>query len=473
MQKEVLVVGAGPVGLTAALMLTRHDIPVRIIDQNDAPTTLSKALIVWKRTLQTLDPVIQWETFDERFTRAATMQFVHEGQAAASINLHLGDEEIPVGILIPQCDTESILVSELQSRGVEVERNTLLKTFTQNEEGVDCEFSTGEQVQTPYLLGCDGAHSVTRHTLGIQFSGVTIPKVWQLADVSFEGDTEEGVMYTESTPAGAIAMFPISTGRIRLIADDGNERTEKTGSPPTLKDVQTILDTQSSLGLHATELHWSGEYIVNERQAERYSQGRVFLAGDAAHVHSPAGGQGMNLGMQDAANLAWKIACVMKGSDSKLLDSYNEERYPIGQKVLEFSHKLIKSQTNKNPMFRIVNKVMMATLLKIQAVQHKMVSVLCEDVINVRESHLSGNGGGDMFPCNDDAFHYLRGNQATLFCLKIDENLSFGPLPLAQVISDDVVSRFSGDVLVRPDGYIAAVGEDNIRQWLTQVVSSL
>ncbi len=467
MNKEILIVGGGPVGLTAALMLARHDVPVRIIDQNDAPTTLSKALIVWKRTLQSLDPVIPWETFADGFIRARRMNFIHAGHDAAFINLQETEHNVPSGILIPQSETESILLNKLHASGIEVERNTKLVSFTQNDEEVVCKLSIGETIHTPFLIGCDGAHSTIRHTLNVPFLGDTLKGLWDLADVSIDSETEDGVMYTENTDAGTVAIFPVSKGRIRIISDAGKDKTEKTGINPTLSDVQHILDTQSSLGLQATHLHWSGEYITNQRQVKSYVHGRVFIAGDAAHVHSPAGGQGMNLGMQDACNIAWKLACVAKGSSKELLETYQEERHPIGKQVLAFTRKLVNNQSIDNPFLRIVNELKLRVMLNFSAVQHKLASVLCEDVMHYRDSPLSLNGGGGIFPDELEEYKDLRGNEATLFC-KERRTCSFGPLPLTEIINDTVVSHFGGDVLVRPDGYVAAVGSDAVHSWLTR-----
>ncbi len=468
MNREVLVVGAGPVGLTAALMLARHNVPVRIIDKNTSATTLSNALIIWKRTLQTLDSVIPWEKFDEGFIRATFMEFIHHGECAMRIDVRAAEQKFPAGILVPQFDTERILSETLQANGITVEREVELISFTELSDCVQCELSIGETLQTPFLIGCDGAHSTVRHTLDAPFVGKTIPRLWNLADIDFDGHTELGATYSESHGDGTILFFPVTEGRLRVFSDAGKDATEKTGTPPSLSDIQHMLDTQSTLGLKATKLHWSGEYIVNERQVESYRHGQIFLAGDAAHVHSPAGGQGMNLGMQDAANLAWKLACVLNGASDSLLDTYQEERHPIGAQVLKFTSGLRKNQTIDNPIIRVFNEVRMKALLKVHAVQHKMAAVICEDEWNYRTSSLTHSGGGDFFPDDSDAYTLLRDKQMTLFC---SEQCSFENelLPVSQVKNDAVVEKFGGDVLVRPDGYVAGVGKDEILKWFSRV----
>ena len=470
--------GAGPVGLTAGLMLARHGTPVRIIDCNDAPTTLSKALVVWKRTLQVLDPVLPWEKFLEGHVVAKQGLFFQGGKQVGTLSLENKERCLPSGVLVPQNDTESILISKLASYGVSIERNTKLVGFETSNEHVTCNLSTGENVQTPWLIGCDGAHSTVRHTLGVEFHGDTVNRRWVLADIVVHGDAPEGSIIMELGAKGLLALFPISANRWRVIADAGPHEPGAKCSDPTIEEIQTILRERSSMQWVVRDTKWTGQFTVNERQVENYVHGRVLLAGDAAHVHSPAGGQGMNTGMQDAVNLAWKVSLVERGcASAHLLQTYQDERHPIGAMVLKSTGRMLKASMISNPVLRAAQGIGMRVALSVDVIQRHMVSFLSEDTINYRGGPLSAKSRGkfrpgDAFPDVDidgnAATNLLRGNEATLFSSSSTMPLEFGRggFPLTQVTSQAITEQFGGDVLVRPDGVIAAIGEDAIKQWL-------
>jgi len=474
----VLVVGAGPVGLTTALMLARHGTPVRIIDCNAGQTQLSKALILWKRTLQVLDPVLPWEKLLEGHLAAKQGLFYQGGKQIATLPFENKGRCLPGGIFIPQNDTESILISKLDSYGVNVERNTKLVGFNTSSEEVTCELDTGEKVRTPWLIGCDGAHSTVRHTLGLKFHGNTVNRRWILADVIVEGDVPEGSAIMEIGAKGFLALFPISTNRWRVIADCGPRESEVEYSDPTIDEIQAILTERSSMQWVVLDTKWTGQFSVNERQVENYVHGRVLLAGDAAHVHSPAGGQGMNTGMQDAANLAWKVSLVERGAASiNLLQTYQDERHPIGAMVLKNTGRMLKAAMIENPALRAVQGLGVHLALSAPVVQRHMALFLSEDNITYRGGPLAAKSSGkfrsgDAFPDLDingnSATNLLRNNEATLLTSSIGAQIDFGKggFPITQVTSQAITEQLGGDVLVRPDGVIAAIGENTIQPWL-------
>jgi len=304
MIKPILIVGAGPVGLTMASELARYGVPVRIIDKAAQRTDKSKALVLWSRTLELLD------------RGGGSVPFVSAGFKAEAVNFIAGDKLIghvsikdvkspyPYALMIPQSETERLLEERLYGLGVAVERQVELTTFKNGVDGVEAVLrhtdGREETVTADWMLGCDGAHSAVRHGLGAPFTGETLNSDWMLADVHMTGyscpDTEASVYWHRD---GVFVIFPISPGRYRVLADLPSTDAEHPPTP-TLEQVQVIINRRGPGGLEAFNPIWLAGFRINSRKVSSYRWGRVFLAGDAAHVHSPAGGQGMNTGMQDA-----------------------------------------------------------------------------------------------------------------------------------------------------------------------------
>lgn len=496
----VLVAGAGPVGLTAAHCLARHGVPVRIIDLKEGPTTLSKALVVWRRTMQILDASIPFEEF---------LAAGHEAQRARVMSLEKQLVEIPIsdethgfpaGVFIPQSETERILIAALNKQDVQVEWQTKLVSLAPTDDGVICQLESPkgqEQVHCRWLVDCEGAHSVARHQLQLEFPGTSLARRWILADVEVDQITDPHELILSNSPEGVVALFPVGQTRWRVIADGGPIVGNQPRSDPSEQDIQAILDQRTALGWTFSECYWKSEFRINERQIENYVHGRILFAGDAAHVHSPAGGQGMNTGIQDATNLAWKIAMVeLGGAGPSLLQTYQEERHPVGATVLKVTGRMIKGAMISNPIAQHLRNALMHVGLSIPFIRHKLTGFLTEESISLRGSSLCGPGQsqapsqpGDMFPDvpivldgqNAMASQLLRGNQSSCILIgDVDETdapamlgghgkgipLSLVPIgegtdnPHVQGLMAAVGLRRSGVILVRPDGVIAAVGSD-------------
>lgn len=399
--EKVLIVGAGPVGLTLACELARYRIGVRLIDRAPRATQTSKALVVWSRTLELMDRMGCTEAFLAAGLRARGATLRAGGRVLGGPDFYDIASPYAFGLMIPQRDTERLLAEHLGSFGVTVEREVELLAFAQTPDGVEARLSHAdgrqESVTTPFLLGCDGAHSAVRHGLGLAFRGSAQGDEWLLADICLAGDgappSDAIAVYLHRD--GPFVIFPIPGGRARVVATIG--RADGRPKPdPTLAEVQALVSARTGTGIQVSDPVWLSRFRIHERKVSEYGRGRVFLAGDAAHIHSPAGGQGMNTGMQDAVNLAWRLALVLRGEAvPTLLDSYSPERNAVGETVLRNAGRLTALATLANPAAQAVRNRALRWLLGLHAVRRRMAATMSEIEIGYPGSPLSvGAGAG-------------------------------------------------------------------------------
>ncbi len=338
MKQDVLVVGAGPVGLTMAAELARYGVGVRIIDKAAQRTDKSKALVLWSRSLELIERMGCAPSFVAAGRQVRSASIVGGGKRITHISFDGLQTPYPYALMLPQSETERLMEQHLNGCGVQVERQVELIRFDSGPDGLRASLRHAdgreEMIDAGWMIGCDGAHSLVRHGLGMQFEGETLPSNWILADVHLmgvPGGADEIAAYWHAD--GPIVLFPISPGRYRVVADVGETKAGERPDDPTLAEVQAVLDQRGPGGITASEPVWLASFVINDRKVADYRSGRVFLAGDAAHIHSPAGGQGMNTGMQDACNLGWKLALVSRGlaAAEPLLASYSSERSEIAQ----------------------------------------------------------------------------------------------------------------------------------------------
>jgi 2-polyprenyl-6-methoxyphenol hydroxylase-like FAD-dependent oxidoreductase len=400
--QQILIVGAGPVGLTMAAELARYGVPVRLIDRNPEPTQTSKALVVWSRTLELMDRMGCTQAFLDKGLRAQRATMRSGGRVLGHTDFDEIASAYNFALMIPQSDTEALLAEHLSRLGVAVERQVELTGFVDQNDKVEATLRHAdgkeEVFHTPWLIGCDGAHSAVRHGLAVEFRGSAQGDDWMLADVRLEGDGappgDEIATYLHRD--GPFVIFPIPGGRARVIATVGKTDPTHPRADPTLADVQGMIDSRTGGGFRPSDPVWLSNFRINERKVSDYRLGRAFLAGDAAHVHSPAGGQGMNTGMQDALNLAWKMAMVMRGqADASLLESYSPERTLVGDMVLRNASLLTDVGTLSNPAAQGLRNLALHTLLGFQMVRNKMAMTMSEIEIEYARSPLSrGRGAG-------------------------------------------------------------------------------
>jgi 2-polyprenyl-6-methoxyphenol hydroxylase-like FAD-dependent oxidoreductase len=469
----VLVVGAGPVGLTAAAELARYGVPVRIIDKSPEATETSKALVVWSRTLELMDRMGCTDAFLTAGVHAKGAAMHHGGTVLGRTTFDAIPSRYNFACMVPQSDTERLLTEHLGRFGVVIERRVELLGFTQADGSVTCRLQHPdgriEELDTPWLVGCDGAHSTVRHGLDLQFDGYMMDDDWILADVRLEGPgtppaDEIGVFFHDDGP---FVIFPMPAGRARVIATVGKADGQQSRPEPTLGEVQALIDARTGGGFQATDPVWLSGFRINERKVKRYRDGRVLLAGDAAHVHSPAGGQGMNTGMQDAINLAWKLALVTRGRASpSLLDTYSSERTAIGDLVLRNAARLTDMATLSNPAAQLLRNAAVHVMLGFDAVKHRMAEAMSETDIAYPKSALSvgPHAGARLDPGSYGGLPPGAGAEPR-FVMYTDDREDGRTLAARypDLLADEPRPALDGVALtlVRPDGYLGFVARRN------------
>ncbi|MEW4371127.1 FAD-dependent monooxygenase [Paenibacillus kandeliae] len=463
---EVLIVGAGPTGLTLAIELARRGIHCRIIDQADEPSRYSKALGVMSRTLELLEQA------------GLAEEFIARGLPIEQVSVYSGKKQLadipfgqriaskyPYALMLPQNETEEILLQRLEQLGVTVERSTTLTEIQHYDENAEQRqhssavassatavsdsasaqptsravlphFVSGSRIQmnttsatgqngkqthyrltativkqassaphtsitshihAGWVVGCDGAHSTVRHLLRMPFKGTAITQDFALADVMVSGNIAHDRLQIYLHQGRIAAFFPMKSGRHRVIvaspvhAQQTATDTDGTGKAReiSLQDVQQVLDECTGGQYTVSDPIWMTRFSVNQRKVEHYRAGAVLLAGDAAHIHSPVGGQGMNTGIQDAYNLGWKLALICQGrADEMLLDSYEEEREPVARSLLRWTGVFTRLAINRFPLLAMARDTVAPLLSSRSTVQRLMARAISETDIHYRHSEL-------------------------------------------------------------------------------------
>ena len=403
----VLVVGAGPVGLLLACELARRGVAARVIDKLPRPTTESRAIIVHARSLEMLERVGVVDEVMATGLKVTGAQFHADGATRAQIPLNTVDSPYPFSVTLPQTDTERILAERLAALGGAVERGTELVGLEEEEQIVRArlrrEDGREEAVASSWVAGTDGSHSAVRSAVGMRLEGSFKGERFLLGDVEAEYDLDRAAMHTFfSADAAPLVVFPMRGERTRLIAQLTDEAEVDAGEP-TLEQMQAIADRRAG-GVRLLEAHWLTVFEIHHAQVPRYRHGRVFLAGDAAHVHSPAGGQGMNTGMQDAFNLGWKLALAVEGrSGAGLLDSYHEERHPVAARVIKQTTRMTDMATLRHKGQRTLRNHLIHLASGLAPIRAELANQVEETTINYRDSPVVAGAGRSGGPRPGDA----------------------------------------------------------------------
>lgn len=360
-ETDVLVVGAGPVGLLLAAEMARAGVSAVLIDRMAARQYFVKALGVSPRTLEVLDDLgCAHDAIDAGIWIQGISNFL---DGAPGQGMDVPDGALPFGSLsLAQFETERLLEAALHRHGGAVRYGWSLAGFTQDADAVQARLTapdgTEHRLASRWIVGCDGAHSAVRGNLGLGFTGDRYPQRYVLADIDLDWTMPRGRFYrlARTLPGGgttALVAVPIRGGgrRYRLSMPLA-EGAPETGDAPSLPQLQALMGPLLPPGAGLSNLRWASTYRISHRIVPRYGEGRAFLAGDAAHIHPPVGGQGMNTGLQDAHNLAWKLALAASGQAAPgLLDSYSAERHPVGMDVVEnTTHAMAEVLANRPQM---------------------------------------------------------------------------------------------------------------------------
>jgi 2-polyprenyl-6-methoxyphenol hydroxylase-like FAD-dependent oxidoreductase len=413
MSERVLIVGAGPTGLVLALWLTRQGVSVRIIDKTAGPGTTSRALAVQARTLELYRQLDLTDALLELGHRVPGINLWVRGERRARLPFESvggGLTRYPFLEIFPQDQHERLLLERLGALGVAVERNTELRSFSEEGDRVRAQLlradGTMEVCEAAYLAGCDGARSLVREILAAGFPGGTYRQVFYVADIEGGGEPIDGELHIDLDEADFLAVFPLaSRGHVRLIGTVRDERAERAES---LKFEDVSQRAMENLKLRVERVNWFSTYRVHHRVASHFGSGRAFLLGDAAHIHSPAGGQGMNTGIGDAVNLAWKLAAVLRGdAPASLLATYEAERMPFARRLVATTDRVFSIVTTEGAVADFVRMrlapIIMPRALAFETVRGFVFRTVSQIMVNYRGRPLSAGSagsvhGGDRLP---------------------------------------------------------------------------
>jgi 2-polyprenyl-6-methoxyphenol hydroxylase-like FAD-dependent oxidoreductase len=455
---DVLIVGAGPVGLFLANECARRNLRWRLIEERSSQSEHSKALAIFPRTLEIFDMAGVVEPFLEKANRVTSVAVASHERTLARMKFAPGDSPYSFVAMVPQDVTEQLLVEQLQRKGGTVEYETSFVSAIQGDGHVSGTLNRNGQrqnVTAAFVVGCDGAHSAVRHTLNLAFEGAAYNDVFVLADVETNEALPGDELQLCPSESGPVAIFPMSSTRRRIIATVANEENDA----PSLDLVQKILAERAPSGIEANALHWSTYFHIHHRHVAEMRVGRMFIAGDAAHIHSPFGGQGMNTGLQDVWNLVWKIDLFLRGrGNESLLDSYGAERIPIIKGVIETTDFLTKALGTPNKFAQALRDVVIPMVSRLAPFQHAFVHRLSELGVAYRGSPIVEGPGKRYF---DDSIRGGNGIRSR-FLLELGKESKTSTKEAAEQLAnsfgDTVDLRFAqsdGVTLVRPDGYIA------------------
>ena len=405
---DVLVVGAGPVGLTTACELARRGVRCRIIDQAARPASTSRALAIFPRTL---------EIFEMMGMIGPVLGAGHQLSGVAIYNRsgqigHIGFSNLPsryrFAVSLPQSETERLLTEHLTGYGIVVDREKELVNLSQSSDAVQAVIRDSgggdESFASSWLIACDGADSSVRHRLSLPFDGSAYPETFLLADVKMDGPLDHIHIHLFLTVEGLVGIFPFRGDRCRIIVNTPTGAEDQPVGDLRLDEIQSILESRTSSGIRLTDPVWLSRFHISHRKIPDFRVGRIFLAGDSAHIHSPAGGQGMNTGIQDAMNLAWKLALVVhKKSPESLLDSYNEEREPVAKMVLSLTDRLTRLASLQGTLGQQLRDALVPMLTGIHLVEDRIAETMAEIGIHYRHSSIVSGKTGHAVHAGDRA----------------------------------------------------------------------
>ncbi|KAI1324225.1 FAD binding domain-containing protein [Xylariaceae sp. FL0255] len=401
---DVLIIGGGPTGMTMALELAAQGVSFRILDKATSRSPYSRALVMQPRTLEVLKRHGSIEGLYEKGTSALGVTFAVKGNVVAKLEVgeavQLPNTQASLQLSICQDDTEEWLENALSQRGVKVEMGVTAESIVQDAEGVTVVTTRAdgskEEIRTKYVVGGDGAHSAVRHAAtNLTFDGEAYPQEFILVDCRMETQHPSGRAHF-CLGTGVMVVLPIVGGRSRIVVSRPGQDTTR---EPTVADFEDFMQEIFPGGGKIHDVTWLTRFRLHHRGVNNYRDGRLFVAGDAAHIHSPAGGQGMNTGIQDAVNLGWKLAAVLRGEKpDSFLDSYNAERHPVGQHLLKNTDKMFSYVTTTNPIIIFLRNLILPWILPLALQSNERIRNLfmfqSQLRVRYRKSNIVGTAPG-------------------------------------------------------------------------------
>jgi 2-polyprenyl-6-methoxyphenol hydroxylase-like FAD-dependent oxidoreductase len=365
---DVLIVGAGPSGLTLAASLVNKGVATTVVDRQAAGANTSRAAVVNARTLEVLDGLDVSRRLVKEGVQAPRFTIRDGRRLLIPVDFSVLPTQYPYSLMVPQATTERLLLDRLTELGGAVIRPKTLASVVQDADGVTATFDDGDVMRARYVVGADGIHSTVREQAGIGFEGGVYQESFTLADVRLSGEAPSDEVILFWAKAGLTVVAPLPGDVFRIVAPVAEAPEE-----PSAEFIQQLLD-ERGLGagrMVVTDVIWGSRFRIHHRVADTYRAGRLLLAGDAAHVHSPAGGQGMNLGIQDGVALADALAAVLGGAPESVLDEYSAARRPIAQQVVEMTDRLTRLATLPRAV-RPIRNLAISAVGRIPAVQRAL-----------------------------------------------------------------------------------------------------
>jgi 2-polyprenyl-6-methoxyphenol hydroxylase-like FAD-dependent oxidoreductase len=496
-ETEVIIVGAGPTGLALACQLARYDVDFVIFDKKEGVTPYSKALGVHARTLEIYEQLGLAQIAVEQGTVAGKIRFLEDGEILGEVDLSkigAGLSAYPYMLVFEQSRNEQVLYDWLKQHGHNVAWNTELESFSHDDSSVTTQLKQNGEARTirsQYLVGCDGPRSPVRHGLGLAFEGSTFERLFYVADVRIDWKFSHDALHGCLASNGVVAFFPMPGEKRWRIVGAFPEGMNKNEGEVDYEDIEKHIREGAKIDLDITEVDWFSTYKVHTRHVNKFSSGRCFVAGDSAHIHTPAGGQGMNTGIQDGYNLAWKLALVLKHSaDETLLETYNEERLPNARRLTETTDRMFNLAAGNDWLVSLIRSTifppMAKYILSIEAVRKRFFIMMSQIGITYRDYSLSEHDGdrgfdvkaGDRMPyflvdgksvydsLQLPKFHLVSFTDGTLDDKDLDEFiaeyaavLDHLVVPLYPHVVELFERRKSFSLILRPDNYIGVISE--------------
>lgn len=497
---DVLIVGAGPTGLSLACQLIRHGVDFRIVEKSAGVTPYSKALGVHARTLEIYEQMGVAQKAVEQGTIAGKARMLEGGEVRGEVDLSdvgRGLSAYPYMLVLEQNKNEQLLYEYMRSRGEEVLWQTELESFSQDEPGVTAKVKNArgaaQTIEAKYLVGCDGPRSFVRRALGLTFEGSTFERLFYVADVQLDWEYGHDALHVCLARNSIVAFFPMRGEKRHRIVGSFPEGLDKDEGEILYEEIEARIREEAEIALDISHVNWFSTYKVHTRHVNKFSEGRCFLAGDAAHIHTPAGGQGMNTGIQDAYNLAWKLSYVLKGhAGGRLLDTYNEERLPNAKRLTETTDRMFNLAAGSDWLLNLIRTTVFPPLAKyilaFDVVKKRFFTLISQIGINYRASSLSAHDGdaafavkaGDRMPyfpldgtsiydkLRAPKFHLLtfsdgRSGDDTAEVVAASELarlVDYHLVPLYPHMAEVFGASESFNVLLRPDNHIAFISSD-------------